>query len=189
MTTKNVNPKWGYIVVSLIVILDFVFIIVGTRNPKSGFYLPPSLLIPLVGLLTFLGMLIALNLFSPEFSLNKGEIRGAIASSLLVVYFFLITVTLFASASPLGKCELTIGSTETTTPATDLSQSTNPDQPSDAETAQTMGGACTTVNNLLDGYTKLMIAVVAFYFGGRSVEEAAKNASNRNSDTETPVTK
>jgi hypothetical protein len=82
----------GYSFAILFTILEIVLIYLAYKIWE----LPPAILIPTVGMLTFFGVLIIVNLFSKNPELQKAEIRTAIAAALLVVYFFLLATTLFA---------------------------------------------------------------------------------------------
>ena len=144
----------GYVVAGIVVVLDLFFMWQFRSEFQSWVVLIPS-----IGILTFFGVMMTANLFSKNNDLQKGEMRISIAASLLVVYFLLVSVTLFAGrdVSPLRQF--------------------NQENQCSEETQNCPENA-TTVNDILkgtlDNYTSLIVVVVAFYFGGRSVEEAAK---------------
>ena len=57
----------------------------------------PSVLIMIIGVVTFFGMLAISNFYSGDENLLKGEMRKAIASSLLMVYFAVLGLVLFGA--------------------------------------------------------------------------------------------
>lgn len=186
--TKKLNVI-GYVVAGIFTIIELAIIGVGYAVWKW----PPAILIPTIGMLTFFGVLIIVNIFSASSDLRKGEIRNAIAASLLAVYFFMIAVTLFAPSSPVFKLQ--------TTSAASVAQSQEEATPSPTETPETESTGSTPVTenqaqptsvndivkSLLDDYTSLMMIVVGFYFGGRSAEEIVKTLRGGRSNENLPV--
>ena len=176
----------GYIVAGLFTIIELVIIGVGYASWKW----PPAILIPTIGLLTFFGVLVIVNIFSASPDLRKGEIRNAIAASLLAVYFFMIAVTLFAPSSPVFKLQpISVSQSQ----ASDVTTPTDTSETGDDQTTQSSEGETqqTTINDivkgLLDDYTSLMMVVVGFYFGGRSAEEIVKTLRGGKPDENPPV--
>lgn len=55
----------------------------------------PAVLIMIIGVVTFFGILAISNFYSGDENLLKGEMRKAIASSLLMVYFAVLGMVLF----------------------------------------------------------------------------------------------
>lgn len=159
------------IIGTLMTIALIVAIVLLTNQAVEEFNWPPAILIPIIGLLTFFGTLALTNAVSKDPNFQKGEIRKAMAASLLSVYFFTLAVTLYANASPIYRLQETASSAEETSAAS----------PADADADSNEAGDKTPmdlVNTMLDGLNKIMIAVVAFYFGGRSVEETARARSD-----------
>ena len=169
----NKRNVGGYVVAGLFTILEVLIIGVG----YGVFDWPPAILIPIIGLLTFFGVLIIVNVFSASSDLRKGEVRNAIAASLLAVYFFVVAVALFAPASPVYRVEElgSIQPQEAITPET--TETSDTEDALGAEIVEEEAGATSAndiVKGLLDDYTSLIIVVVGFYFGGRSAEEIVK---------------
>jgi hypothetical protein len=155
MTTTKTKVPWrlivGYIVAALFTVLELLIISLWPTER--------TLLIPTVGLLTFFGVLIIVNIFSGSHDMRKGEVRNAIAASLLAVYFFLISGAVFAKDSPfhgLAEAQARLAT-------------------ADGEKAAADGTPINDiVKGLLDDYTSLIMVVVGFYFAGRSAEEIVK---------------
>jgi hypothetical protein len=76
----------------LIGVIDVVFMILAASYIE---FPPPSVLIMIIGVVTFFGMLAISNYYSEDEQLLKGEMRKAIASSLLMVYFAVVGLVLF----------------------------------------------------------------------------------------------
>ena len=195
MSNEREGRIAGYIAAGVLTILVVLVIWVGYKT----FGTPPAILIPTVGLLVFFGVLIVVNLFSKSPDLQKGEVRKAVAASLLAVYFFIIAVALFAPASPIYKVPQTNlvqgqataiedqdteeEAEEESSVAGEAAEADVAEEGSEAEEGAAEEGAAeaagpTTandiVNGLLNNFTKLIMVVVGFYFGGRSAEEIVK---------------
>ncbi len=175
----------------LTVVLIFAVIAIVQSGFKE-FKWPPAILIPVVGMLTFFGTLALTNVTSTSPDFSKGEIRKAIAASLLSVYFFVMAVTLYASSSPIYKLESvaqasaqvadaptdgseTDAATDSSTDGASSTDTTDSASASAAEEAATPKTPIDLVNTLLDGFNKIILAVVGFYFAGRTVEEVTNN--------------
>ena len=193
MSKKHIT---GYLVAGVFTIVEIVIIGLG----YSLWHWPPAILIPALGILTFFGVMIIVNLFSQSNDLRKGEIRNAIAASLLAVYFFLISVTLFAPSSPLlrfnqpetANAPVTITApTETPNPDATATPEAQVAEENAAAEAEASASESTSVNDILKGlltdFTKLIMIVVGFYFGGRSAEEIVKTISIGNSGQASPA--
>jgi hypothetical protein len=169
MNTKTI----GYLVAAAFAIATLWIIKAGYSNWKW----PPAILIPTIGLLTFFGVLIVANLFSRSRDLREGEVRTAVAASLLAVYFFLLAVTLFASSSPMFRIQ---PGTVTPSSQADADPATRTTGPRDnlrarvSETETLSPANQDLIRELLGSYTSLLMVVIGFYFGGRSVEQVAK---------------
>ena len=159
------------IVGTLMTIALIVAIVLLTNQAVAEFKWPPAILIPIIGLLTFFGTLALTNAVSQDPNFQKGEIRKAMAASLLSVYFFTLAVTLYADASPVYRLQ---GEPST---AEETSADTSSDASADANDASDKT-PMDLVNTMLDGLNKIMVTVVAFYFGGRAVEETARAVSS-----------
>ena len=126
-------------------------------------------ILPALGLSVFFGMLMIVNIFSLDPELQKGEMRKAIAASLLAVYFFIIAVTLFSVDSPI---------IEAPKPAPNETQGSKEVLITYHEEIPEAVVESTTINDmknqLLKDFTKLMMIVIGFYFGGRTTEELFK---------------
>lgn len=156
---------------------------------------PPAIMIPVIGILTFFGTLAFTNASSDSADLRKGEMRKAIAASLLSVYFFTLTVTLYANASPVYRLEETTqaaahaaetpasGEGEDGAAASEGADTASTDETSSAKTPIDL------VNTMLDGFNKIIMLVVSFYFGGRAVEEIARTAQGAQNTTPAPERK
>jgi hypothetical protein len=66
----------------------------------GGWDWSPAQLTPVVGLITFFGTLLISNLFSNEGNLRKGEVRHAIAASILSVFYYILAILVFTDADP-----------------------------------------------------------------------------------------
>ena len=64
------------------------------------YILPIALSIAIVGIITFLGILVLTNLLSQDPDLSKAEMRRAIAGSSMVVYFTLLSLVTFSKDLP-----------------------------------------------------------------------------------------
>lgn len=188
------GEKWGYGLIAVLLCGQAALIVVGYKQTW-----PPSILIPTVGVVTFFGVLLAANLFSGDAALRKGEMRKAITASMLVVYFFFVSVILFASASPIYKLNQ---SGESTTPQADVTeevfvpeiqgdivpialqteatpepQATETPEPSQVaepaanDEADVPKTPIDLVYKVISNFTWLMGSVIAFYFGSRTIED------------------
>lgn len=146
--------------------------------------LPPAILIPLAGIIAFFGMLFVANVFSDDPAISHGEMRKAITASIIVVYFFVITLALFKGVSPsyfAQTAEETAEppATETEPPITKEPTAAAEASPS-PETDKATAGASTAecpintplqlVATIATSFTNLVGVVVGFYFVTRGAE-------------------
>ncbi|MHC1563752.1 MAG: hypothetical protein ACXQTF_00295 [Candidatus Hecatellaceae archaeon] len=94
-----------------------------------------------VGLVSFFGVLIIANFLSEEPNLNKGEMRKALTSSLILSFLTLMSVVAFVEVSSMD-----------------------------------------TAKTLIETFKWIVITIIAFYFGTRTIKEA-REAINRKSQT------
>ena len=160
MSKKEDKPsifKNGYLAAGIVVGLEILAMALLFENENWVF------LIPTIGILTFFGVMIVANLFSNNNDIQKGEMRISIAASLLIVYFLLLSFTLFAKED------------------VSVLQKFNQGNQCSEETQNCPENATTVndiLNGMLDNYNTLIMTVIAFYFGGRSIEVAAKTISD-----------
>jgi len=161
--TKLEKRNIGYAVTAFIAIIVVLLALFCSKKFSL------TVLMPAIGLLVFFGMLIIVNLFSPETELKKGEIRKAIAASLLAVYFFIIAISLFSTVSPIYRIPPSnpteIQDSKETLSSYDAEE---PQPESEGEEAVESTTVNDMRNQLLKDFTKLMMLVVSFYFGGRA---------------------
>lgn len=69
------------------------FLWVNEKIPNEGIIL--SITTVVLSLVTFFGLLAASETSGRGWGLNKGGMRGAIAATILVVYFFILSINLF----------------------------------------------------------------------------------------------
>lgn len=78
---------------SLIVVVDIIVFYFGASNePGFGKEIPLMWSVGGIGIITFFGTLTLANYLSKDSRLDKGEIRRAMAASLIVVYFALVSL-------------------------------------------------------------------------------------------------
>lgn len=78
---------------SIIVVVDIIVFYFGASNePGFGKEIPLMWSVGGIGIITFFGTLTLANYLSKDSRLDKGEIRKAMAASLIVVYFALVSL-------------------------------------------------------------------------------------------------
>lgn len=107
------RPWLGIIAILALMAFEYWFISNGFKKPvicdpkdtacdpsMGGWGWPISILVPMAGVMTFLGVLFVSNIFSKKPDLSNGEMRKAITGGIVVTYIFFIMTFLFSSASP-----------------------------------------------------------------------------------------
>lgn len=89
MVTKRENLQKAVIFSFIIVISNIVVLYLGTAFEQFSLIWS----IGAIGAITFFGTLMLTNLLSRTQFLNKGEMRKAIATSIIVVYFVLVAIS------------------------------------------------------------------------------------------------
>ncbi|KAF0107975.1 MAG: hypothetical protein FD146_1273 [Anaerolineaceae bacterium] len=87
------------VIATLLVPLLLVLVIVLAYK-EEGFWAwdwSPAQLTPVVGIITFFGVLLISNLFSGESNMRNGEVRHAIAASILSVFYYVLAVLIFTA--------------------------------------------------------------------------------------------
>jgi hypothetical protein len=130
-------------------LVNIIFVLLGTRG-----FISDATVIIIVGVFSFFSMLALSSYFSDKESLLQGELRKAIATSLLMVYF---TILAMAVVEP-GVNILALS-------ATAEEESVSPKI------------------FLLKDFSALIAVVVGFYFGGRSAEEIIKTWKGKEQGT------
>ncbi|WP_420630771.1 hypothetical protein [Candidatus Leptofilum sp.] len=117
----------------------------------QGIFSPPTVVM-IIGIFSFFAMLAISSLFSEKSNLLEGEMRKAIASSMIMVYFAILSLTLIDP---------------------DIALSANPIISFSLENVEE-GEVAATSSSLLNDFSTLIAVVIGFYFGGRSFEEVVK---------------
>ena len=94
---KKEQKKWksAIIMSAVILFLDVIVLFLGALKPAFIAWSVGS-----VGLITFTGNLLLVNYLSNSPTLDKGEVRKAMAGSFIAVYFALISLLTFAEIRP-----------------------------------------------------------------------------------------
>ncbi len=193
---QPVNRKQFLIIGSILMALLTIIVVLVIYKGYKEFGWPPSIMIPIVGLLTFFGTLTLTGVTTPNSDLQKGEMRKAITAAIMAVYFFVMALTLFASSSPVFKLvdrqiELAKASSASTAApaATAVPAATSaPDSEGSADAApppaaslhqEAVDSSLNTINIMLESLNNLVLVIVTFYFGSRTVEELNKQIQER----------
>jgi hypothetical protein len=101
-STWNTTRKILGVLATFLVPLLLVLIIVFAYKEKGSWawHWSPAQLTPVVGIITFFGVLLISNLFSGESDMRKGEVRHAIAASILSVFYYVLAVLVFTGPDP-----------------------------------------------------------------------------------------
>lgn len=121
-------------------LVNIIFVILGTQKIISD-----AAVIIIVGVCSFFSMLALSSYFSENGSLMKGEMRRAIATSLIMVYFAILAMAVVEPGTSVLAMALDEGE-----------------------------GELSPKVFLLKDFSTLIAVVVGFYFGGRSAEEIVK---------------
>lgn len=106
---------FGSIFILILIGFEYWFISNGFRSvDHKGWGWPISILVPMTGIVTFLGVLFIANLYSKTPDLSNGEMRKAITAGILATYIFFIITILFSNASPIYRLQ-TVTEAETAT--------------------------------------------------------------------------
>lgn len=107
------RPWVGGVTIIGLMVFEYWFISNGFKSAcpagkvcdpsQVGWGWPISILVPMAGVMTFLGVLLISNIFSKRPDLSNGEMRKAITGGLVVTYIFFIMTILFSSASPVYR--------------------------------------------------------------------------------------
>lgn len=101
---KGFRPWVGGAAILLLMGFEYWFISNGfQRKSDGGWGWPISILVPMAGTMTFLGILFIANIFSKKADLTNGEMRKAITGGILVTYMFFIMIAVFAEGSPVYR--------------------------------------------------------------------------------------
>src|SRR3990172_1439339 len=87
-----------------IVALDLLFV---TRATAGKFPLPGSVVA--VGIITFFGVLTYAHGYSKSPSIDKGEVRVALAASLVIVYMYVMSMVFFSEELTLDDASANVG--------------------------------------------------------------------------------
>lgn len=110
-----------------------------------------------IGMVSFFGILQYARIHAPQDSnLDSGEVRKAIAGSIILVYFYVLAISLFkdTNISFLESIPRVFSGSNGSSTATE---------------------AINFGESLIESLTQLVQVVVGFYFGGRSAEEIVKS--------------
>ncbi|MFZ5908877.1 MAG: hypothetical protein ACOYYU_02550 [Chloroflexota bacterium] len=195
---SGLRPWIGGVAIVFVTWLEYYLIANGYPSVKDGGWgWPPSILVPVVGLIAFFGTLLIANIFSASPDLSAGEVRKAITAAVLVVYFFFIVLLLFSSSSPIYRLPANPAGSiaaEETTPAgtpqaaspdeTTVEESSDQDTQAGGEGEQanvTSEAAAQEINTPLDlaasvinAFTALTATVIGFYFTTRTAENITR---------------
>jgi hypothetical protein len=130
-------------------LVNIIFVLLGTLDVIND-----AAVIIIVGVFSFFSMLALSSYFSEKESLMQGEVRNAIATSLIMVYF---TILAMAVVEPGVNV---------------LAMSLAPEEESVSPKIF-----------LLKDFSTLIAVVVGFYFGGRSAEEIMKTWKGKEQGT------
>jgi predicted neutral ceramidase superfamily lipid hydrolase len=130
-------------------LVNIIFVLLGTLRVIND-----AAVIIIVGVFSFFSMLALSSYFSEKESLMQGELRKAIATSLIMVYF---TILAMAVVEPgVNVLSLSLAAED---------ESVSPKI------------------FLLKDFSALIAVVVGFYFGGRSAEEIIKTWKGKEQET------
>ena len=166
----------GYISMIVLALVIGALIIFGYLARDKGNQLPPAIMVPAVGIITLLGVLSISNFFQGNSDMRNGQIRAAIAASVLAVYFFVLSLVLFTGASD----KLNYIPPKESAPA-----ATNNDaQPAEGEgNASASASSATTrqksgMADVMDSFTDLVKVVILGYFAVRGVNEVTNSVTD-----------
>lgn len=123
-------------------LVNIVFVILGVNKIISD-----AAVIITIGVFSFFSMLALSSYYSDSGNLMKGEMRKAIATSLIMVYFAILAMAVVEPGTSVLALAQSLGEEE--------------------------AGVAPEVF-LLKDFSTLIAVVVGFYFGGRSAEEIIK---------------
>ena len=171
------DKKWskimtilGYVSTIVITVADGVMIAFGYRAVADGGWgWPPAILVPAVGIVTLLGVLAISSFFQGDKDLRNGQIRAAIAASMLAVYFFVLALVMFTDSS-----DKLLPVQNTKDPA--VASASGTEQVSEENTSETSSAESTTpqksgVASVMDSFTDLVKVVLLGYFTVRGATE------------------
>ena len=165
----------GYVSMIVLALVIGALIILGYLARDMGNQLPPAIMVPAVGIITLLGVLSISNFFQGNSDMRNGQIRAAIAASVLAVYFFVISLVMFTGASD----KLNYIPPKESAPA-----ATNNDaQPAEGEGNTSASTSSTTTRqksgmaDVMDSFTDLVKVVILGYFAVRGVNEVTNSVT------------
>jgi len=94
MRNKRTKSLWWIVLIGLV---NIIFVLLGVRG-----YISAASVVIIIGVFSFFSTLALANFFSENDKLMKGEMRKAMATSLLMVYFTVLALTLVDSSATLA---------------------------------------------------------------------------------------
>ena len=192
---QSANRRQFLIIGSILMALLTIIVVLVIYKGYKEFGWPPSIMVPIVGLLTFFGTLTLTGVTTPNSDLQKGEMRKAITASMVAVYFFVMALTLFATSSPVFKLmdkQIALAQASSAsaaaTPVPAPASTAAPDSEGSADAApqpaanpsqEAVDSSFSTINTMLESLNNLVLVIVTFYFGSRTVEELNKQIQER----------
>lgn len=135
-------------------LVNIIFVLLGAKGVISD-----AAVIIVIGVFSFFSMLALSSYFSDKEDLMMGEMRKAIATSLIMVYFAILAMAVVEPGSNVLAQAMSLG---------EGAESASPKI------------------FLLKDFSTLIAVVVGFYFGGRSAEEIIKTWRGKNQDETDP---